>query len=89
MPNLTSYTVTGTITDAHTVKLDESLPLQPGRVRVTVEADIGESPKTNGGISTYQHVMTAIRDRQTARGHTPPTPEDVERHLSAEREDWE
>ena len=32
-----SYIVTGTITDSHTVILDEELPLGPTRVRLVVE----------------------------------------------------
>ena len=34
---MNSYVMTGTLTDVQTVKLDEPLPLQDGKVRVTVE----------------------------------------------------
>ena len=34
---MNSYVMTGTLTDVQTVKLDEPLPQQDGKVRVTVE----------------------------------------------------
>jgi hypothetical protein len=82
MQNLT-YTVTGTVTDANTVKLDESLPLHSTKVRVTIEALPIARP------SRYEEVMTEIRQRQRARNHQPPTPADVQRWVHQERESWE
>jgi len=37
------YIVTGTLTDDHTVTLDEALPLKPVKVRLVVETLDGES----------------------------------------------
>ncbi len=37
IPIHNAYVVTGTLTDEHTVTLDEALPLAPTRVRVVVE----------------------------------------------------
>ncbi len=79
-----SYSVTGTLTDSKTVNLDEPLPMIPGRVRVVVEP-----LTTPPGPSTYRNVMEAIRDRQRLRGHQPPSREDVDASIRAEREAWE
>ena len=78
-----SYVVTGTVTDAHTIKLDESLPLSSAKVRLTIEA----LPTSRS--NRYQEVMAAIRRRQYARAHQPPTPAEVEQFLRGERESWE
>jgi hypothetical protein len=80
--NLT-HTVTGTVTDANTVKLDESLPLHSVKVRVTIEALPASRP------NRYWEVMTDIRKRQHARNHQSPTPADVQRFVSEERKSWE
>lgn len=37
---------------------------------------------------TYLEVMEDIRRRQQARGHRPPTKEEVDTYLQAERESW-
>jgi hypothetical protein len=76
------YTLTGTLKDDRTVTLDEALPLKSGRVRLTVEPLRPESPKS------YQEVLAAIRQRQRARGHQPPTREEVDAYLTSERESW-
>jgi len=78
-----SYVVTGTVTDAHTIKLDESLPLPSAKVRLTIE------PLPPSRSNRYQEVMAVIRRRQQARAHQPPTPAEVEQLLRDERESWE
>lgn len=78
-----AYIVTGTLTDAHTVTLDEALPLTPTKVRVVVEALSSASRRS------LQEVIAAIRARQQARGHQSPTPEEVDHYLQAERAGWE
>lgn len=40
----TAYVMTGTLTDAHTVTLDEPLPFRPMKVRVAVEL-LGVEPQ--------------------------------------------
>jgi hypothetical protein len=77
-----AYIVTGTLTDAHTVTLDEALPLTPTKVRLVVE------PLPSVSQRPYQEVMAKIRQRQQARGHQPPTPEEVDSYIRAERESW-
>lgn len=77
-----TYIVTGTLTDDHTVTLDEALPLTPMKVRLVVE------PLSVPVSRPYQKVMADIRTRQHARGHQAPTREEVDASLQAERESW-
>lgn len=79
----TSYIVTGTLTDAHTVALDEALPLSQMKVRLVVE------PLLLASQRSYQEVITEIRERQRARGHQPSTREEVDIYLQSERDSWE
>jgi hypothetical protein len=74
--------VTGTLTDDHTVTLDEALPLTPMKVRLVVE------PLRSVSQRPYLEVMADIRQRQWARGHQPPTREEVDAYLQAERDSW-
>ena len=77
-----AYIVMGTLTDAHTVTLDETLPLAPTKVRLVVE------PLSPVCQPPYQEVIAEIRKRQRARGHQPPTREEVDSYLRAERDSW-
>lgn len=77
-----AYTVTGMLTDEETVKLDEPLPISPMKVRVTVE------PLRPTAQRTYHEVVREIRQRQGARKYRPPTPEEIDRYLRAERDSW-
>ena len=78
-----AYILTGTLTDDHTVRLDEALPLVPMRVRLVVEPLGPESQRP------YQDVIASIRQRQSARGHRPPSREEVDSYLRAERASWD
>jgi hypothetical protein len=78
-----AYIVTGTLTDAQTVALDEALPLTPTKVRLVIEPLLSTAPRQ------YQEVIAKIRERQRTRGHTPPTREEVDAYLQAERDSWE
>ncbi len=78
-----AYIVTGTLTDAHTVTLDESLPLTSVKVRLVVE------PLVSFHLQPpYQKVITEIRERQKGRGHQPPTRQEVDTYLQTERDSW-
>lgn len=77
------YIVTGTLTDDHTVTLDEALPLKAARVRLVVEPLDGESQQP------YQEVMGEIRRRQKARGYRPAIRQEVDAYLQTERDSWE
>ncbi len=78
-----AYIVTGKMTDARTVTLDEDLPLPPERVRLVVE------PLSTSAHRPYRDVMAVIRERQARRGHRPRTREAVDECLQRERESWE
>jgi hypothetical protein len=78
-----AYVVTGSVTDERTVKLDEALPIKEGKVRVVVEV---MPPDVK---SSYMDVMETIWARQRERGHVPPTREEVDAYLKAERESWD
>ena len=77
-----AYVVTGTLTDTRTVTLDEEVPLPSARVRLVVE------PLGSAAGRPYQEVVAAIRERQRARGHQPPTREDVDAYVRSERDSW-
>ncbi|MFC1716771.1 hypothetical protein ACFL6S_24095 [Candidatus Poribacteria bacterium] len=77
------YIVTGTLTDVHTVTLDEALPLKPAKVRLVVELLDGGSQRP------YQEVVAEIRERQRIRGYQPATREEVDAYLQTERDSWE
>ena len=72
----TAYIVTGTLTDDHTVKLDESLPLAQGKVRLSVEP-LSPAPKR-----PHNEVIAEIRERQRSRGHQPRTREQIDADIS-------
>ncbi len=77
-----AYIVTGTLTNERTVTLDEALPLPATKVRLVVE------PLVSASQRSYQEVVAAIRERQGARDHRPPTREEVAAYLQAERDSW-
>jgi hypothetical protein len=77
------YIVTGTLTDVHTVTLDEALPLKQVKVRLVVE------PLEPDSQRPYQEVIAEIRERQRTRGHQPAAQEEVDGYLQTERDSWE
>ena len=77
-----AYVVTGTLTDARTVMLDEALPLTPTKVRLVVE------PLPRLSQRPYREVLATIRARQRARGHIPPTKAEIDKYIQAERDSW-
>ena len=78
-----AFVVTGTLTSAQTVALDEALPLAPTKVRVVVE------PLPNTPLRAYRQVIAEIRARQRRRGHRPRSREEVDASLRVERDSWE
>jgi hypothetical protein len=77
-----TYIVTGTLTDDHTVTLDEGLPLSPMKVRLVVE------PLSRPSRRSYKEVISRIRARQRARAHKPRSREEVDSCLREERDSW-
>jgi hypothetical protein len=76
-----AYVVTGTMTDKQTIVLDEAIPVVSGRVRLIIE------PEPTAKLA-YQDVMDSIRERQRLRGYKPPTREEIDAYLQAERDSW-
>jgi len=81
MTTLNTYVVTGTMADEHTVALDEPLPISQGKVRLVVEP-------ISAPQKSHAEVMAAIRERQRERGYQPPTKEEVDAYIQAERDGW-
>ena len=77
-----SYVVTGTLTDGQTVTLDESVPVPGERVRLTIE------PISLHAGTSYRETMAAIRERQKARGHRPPSRSEIDARVEDERDSW-
>ena len=77
-----AYIVTGTLTNNHTVTLDEGLPLTSTKVRLIVE------PLSSGVRRPYPEVIALVRARQRERGHQPRTREEVDAYLQSERDSW-
>ena len=73
----TAYVLTGTLWKEQ-IELDEELPQNGYRVRVTVEVlgPIEDRPQ-----ESLAKVMSEIHEQQRQRGHVPPTPEDVDARI--------
>ena len=78
-----AYIVTGTLTNEHTVTLDEAVPLPTTKVRLVIE------PLASTSQRPYQEIVAAIRKRQEVRGYRPPTTEEIDTYLQTERDSWE
>ena len=79
----TTYTVTGTLTDANTITLDEAVLLTATKVRVVIE------PLENGLRRPYSEVIAEIRREQEEYGHRPLSKEAVDEYIKQERDSWE
>ena len=80
----TAYIITGTLNDDQTVTLDETLPLKPMKVRLSIEPLAPAHPHPR----PHDEVIAEIWARQKARGHVPRTREEVDAELQAERDSW-
>lgn len=75
--------VTGILIDDRTVTLDKPLRLPPTKVRLAIEP-----------LDANQHrlyrpdVIVHIHAAQAARGYRPPTREEVDQRVQAERDGW-
>jgi hypothetical protein len=78
-----AYVVTGTLTGGRTVTLDQGLPFTDGPVRVVVEPLPG---KTRLPLSQF---LAELRARQTARGHSPRTKDEIDEYIRGERNSWD
>ena len=78
----TAYVLTGTLNDDQTVTLDEALPLNSMKVRISIE------PLASLQLRPRDEVIAEIRARQKARGHVPRTREEIDADLQIERDSW-
>ena len=78
-----SQVVIGTLTSETTILLDSPMSVRSSRVRLTVEPL--ESPEPRQSLNDF---LVDLRRRQSSRGHTPRTAEEIQEHLSAERASW-
>jgi len=75
--------VTGTLVDDHTVALDKPVRLRPMKVRVAIE------PLDEKHRRLYRpEIISKIHAAQAARGHCPPSREEVDHRIQSERERW-
>lgn len=75
--------VTGTLTDARTLQLDEPLPITGGKVRVAAAAPAEQARQSP------QDYLAELRRRQVARGHVPRSAAEIEARVREERDSWE
>ena len=78
-----AFVVMGSLTDSHTVRLDEPIPVPGGKVRVIVE--VAEMARK----MSHEEFLAWLQERQAARGHVPRSREEVDASLRAERESWD
>ena len=79
----TTYIMTGTVNDDHTLILDEALPISQGKVRVVVEVlPIETRP-------TLAETLARIHEGQRLRGHLSPSREEVDARIRDERNSWD
>jgi hypothetical protein len=75
--------VTGTLIDDRTVALDRPLKLRSMKVTSAIE------PLDEKLRRAYcPEVIAQIHAAQAARGHRPPSRDDVDRRVQSERENW-
>ena len=77
-------TVTGVLSDARTVFLDQAIPLASGPVRVTVER---LSSSEDG--SAFHARLNEIRESLCAGGYRPRAREDVDAQIERESAAWD
>jgi hypothetical protein len=80
---VTPYVVTGTLSNGRLVELDEAIPLNDAKVRVSIE------PIAARNVRPLREVIAEIRKEQQECGYVAPTREEVDRYLAAERASWE
>jgi len=73
---------TGTLRGGRRVELDEEVPLQNARVKVTIELLPRAHERPVGEILDEIHRLLE------QGGHIPPTREEVDRYIEGERASW-
>lgn len=83
-----SATVSGTLNGDGTLVLDEQLRLPPGRVQITVRPAVEHAPQVPTGHTMWDTLEKIWAD-QEARGHVPPTLEEVKARIAELRDEWD
>jgi hypothetical protein len=78
------YVLTGQLESARSLALDEPLPLERGRVRVTVQP-LGEKNSPDAS----SRVLSEIWEANARAGRVPPSKEEVDSFVDSERASWE
>ena len=76
-----TFVLDATLKDSQILKLSEPLPFSEGEVRVVVEVLRGVQSK-----QPLQDYLTELRERQTARGHSPRSKEEIDSVIRAGRD---
>lgn len=77
-------TLKGTVRHGR-IEVSENIPLpENATVLVTILDTVTPPAKQN-----WQVELEAIHARQRARGHRPPTPQEVEDYVAGERDSWD
>ncbi len=79
------FNLTGTITNEHTIHLDQPFTSASGPVRLVVEVPA----KSQEPRESIQEFLAKIQAAQKARGHVPRTVEEIIAYINEERDSWE
>jgi hypothetical protein len=81
---------TAVVDDNQVIRPPAGVVLPHGELEVVVRP-LTSSPENPpaGKKPSLQEVMAVIRERQRQRGFKPPTREEVDEYLRAERDGWE
>lgn len=79
---MTTIETTGHMIDAHTMHLNDPVPEMNRDLSITVREKAVEMPKDTIAALEW------IRESQRKRGHIPPTREEVDAYIKAERDSW-
>ena len=79
---MTTIETTGHMIDAHTMYLKDPVPEMNRELSITVRDNVTEVPKDIFAALEW------IRESQRKRGHIPPTREEVDADIKAERDSW-
>jgi hypothetical protein len=80
--------VTGTLTNDHTVHLDQTVPMGSGPLRIVVEVSANQEipSATKESMAEFR---ARIRAEQNARGHVSRTVEEINAQINEERNSWD
>jgi hypothetical protein len=74
--------IQGTLQPDGTLVLDEKPALPPGRVRIVLESQVSAADR-------FLAFVEGIRKRHESSGYVPPSAQEIDADLKAERQEWE